>query len=259
MRRAAALLAVFAAPVLAGTAPPPAVTIDGEAGYESHEAHSKCGVTVDLAVDDHWHVLLGPAAERSDFAHVAAGLPQALQSATATIGLEYRVHDDPALALSLQPGWYGDEHFSAGAFDVPVTLVLACPLHDRWAAVGGLEYSHLGDYLLPILGVSGEFNPQWKMDLVFPQATLTYLPDQQTTAALSIELLGSGYQLSDGRRVSYYQTHAGLSWERKIHDSWSARVKAGWAFDRVFDFYQNGDRSHLGNAPFVEVGLGWKW
>lgn len=258
-RRAALALVFLIADAMAGDLPPTTFTLDGLAGYETHESHTKLGLTLDQAVDEHWHVLLGPAAERLDFADVAAGLPLRLQSLTATLGVEYRVQDDPLFALSLQPGWYGDEHFSGGSFDMPVTLVLACPLHDRWAAVGGLEYSRLGDYFLPIIGVSGDLDPHWKMDLVFPQATLSYQPDKQTTASLVMELLGAGYQLSDGRRVAYYQAHAGASWERKIQDVWSARVRAGWAFDRVFDFYQNGSRDHLGNAPFVELGLSWKW
>jgi len=244
---------------MAGEPPQTTFTLDGLAGYEAHETRARLSLTLDQAVDEHWHLLLGSALERLDFADVAAGLPGTLRSAAATLGVEYRVGDDPLFALSLQPGWYGDENFSSGAFDMPVTLVLAYPLNDRWAVVGGLEYSRLADYLLPIIGVSADLDPHWKMDLIFPQATLSYQPDKQTTAALCMELLGTGYQLSDGRRVSYCQSHAGASWERKFHDGWSARVKAGWAFDRVFDFYQNGNRDHLGNAPFVEVGLSWKW
>lgn len=235
------------------------LTLDGLAGYEAHESHAKLSLTLDQAVDEHWHLLLGSAGERFDFTGVAAELPVTLQSAAAILGVEYRVKDNPVFALNLQPGWYGDENFSSGAFDMPVTLILAYPLNDRWAVVGGLEYSRLGDYILPIIGVSADIDPHWKMDLVFPETTLSYLPDKQNTASLFTELLGTGYQLSDRRPVSYYQWHAGASWERKFQDGWCASVKAGWAFDRVLDFYQNSSREHLGNAPFVELGLSWKW
>jgi len=238
---------------------PSTLTLDGLAGYEAHEAHERVSLTLDQAVDEHWHLLLGSAGERLDFTGVSAGLPVTLQSVAAILGGEYRVQDDAVFALSLQPGWYGDENFSSGAFDMPVTLVLAYPLNDRWAVVGGLEYSHLGDYILPIIGVSANLDSHWKMDLVFPQATLSYEPDKQNTVSLCVELLGTGYQLADGRRVSYYESHAGASWERKFQDGLSARVKAGWAFERVFDFYQVGNRERLGNTPFVELGLSWKW
>ena len=258
-RLLACVLGLLVADALAVDVPQTTLILDGLAGYEAHEAHAKLSLTLDKAFDEHWHLLLGSAGEQLDFRGVEPGLPGKLQSAAAIVGVEYRVQDDPVFALGLQPGWYGDEHFSSAAFDMPVTLVLAYPLSDKWAVVGGVEYSHLGDYILPIIGVSTTLDPHWKMDLVFPQATLSYQPDKQNTASLCVELLGTGYQLADGRRVSYYESHAGMSWERKFQAGWSARVGAGWAFERVFDFYQDGNRERLGNTPFVELGLGWKW
>ena len=252
-------LGSLAAQAIATDPPPTPLTLDGLAGAEAHEAREKVSLTLDRALDEHWHLLLGAGGDRLAFADIAAGLPMTLQSATATLGAEYRVEDDTVLALSLQPGWYGDARLASGAFDMPVALMLAYPLGKQWALVGGLESSRLADYFLPLVGVSATFDAHWKMDLIFPAATLSYQPDKQTTASLFMEWQDDGYQLSDGRRVAYRQSHAGASWEQELRGGWTTTLKAGWAFDRVLDFYKLGEHQHLGHAPFVALGVSRKW
>ena len=234
-------------------------TLNSRAGYEAHEANATLSLTLDRAVDEHWHLLLGSVWDRLDFSGGAAGSPGTLQYAAAKLGVEYRVQDEPVFSLNFQPGLYGDEDLSSGAFDVPVRLEAGYPLDDHWALAGGLDYSRLGEFFLPIFGVVANFAPQWELALIFPEPTLSYRPDEKTTATLFMELLDTGYRLSDGRRLGYYQSHAGASWEREFRDGWSASVKAGWAFDRTFDFFQHARSGHPGDAPFVELGLSKIW
>lgn len=236
------------------------IKLDTATGLTTDEVHTSVSVTLDHAFDDHWHVVGGPVWERFEFSELAVPVPGTLQFVAARIGVEYRIKDDPAFSLSIQPGCYGDEQLAHGAFDIPVTLETGYPLNDRWFLAGGFYYSRLSRFgWLPIAGVVAELDAQLELELVFPDTKLSYRPNDKTTLSLYEELLDNGYQLSDGRRVEYYQCHAGLSWEQDLPGGWSVGTKVGWALARTLDFYRQGRIAHPDSTPFVEIGWSKKW
>jgi hypothetical protein len=236
------------------------IKLDTTTGVTADEIHTSISLTLDHAFDEHWHLIGGPVWERFELSDLAPSLPSTLQFAAARVGVEYRIKDDPAFSLSIQPGRYGDGRLANGVFDIPVTLETGYPLNDDWFLVGGFYYSRLSSFSLePIAGVVAELTPQWEMQLVFPDSKLSYRPNDKTTYSLFEELLDNGYQLSDRRRVEYYQCHAGVSWEQDFPGGWSVSTKAGWALARTLDFYKERRTAHPGSKPFLEIGLSKKW
>lgn len=234
--------------------------VDGIYSFTTDETHSGFNFTLDHALDAHWHVLIGAVWDRLQLTEIAESLPETLQFAAAKIDLEYQVDGDSVFSLSFQPGLYGDQELSNGAFDMPIILEVSYPLNDQLRLKLGFYYSQLsGTNWLPVIGLVADFKPHWELDLMFPDSKLKYRLDDEMSFSLYGELLNNTYLLSDGRAVEYYQTHVGFSWEYDLPTGWNVCAKTGWALNRNLGFYQQGNTTHRASTPFLELGLMKKW
>lgn len=239
---------------------PDKTTLETTFGYASHEMRTTFDASVDHSFEGCWHFIYGVEGERYDFGHAESNVPQTLQSAGVKLALEYRIGEDAVFSMEAHPGWYAGDDFGRSAFDVPVTARGLIPFNERWAGVAGFYYERLSHYpWLPVVGVAGEISKQWQVQLVFPESKLSFLPDEATTWSVFADLLGHGYKLPSLQKLEFYESRAGFSCERDLNKHWSVSAKAGWLFDRTFDFFKE-DRSKQGTASiFMELGVSWSW
>lgn len=134
------------------------------------------------------------------------------------------------------------------------------PLGDKWAIALGAWYDRFSTTpWLPVVGVVGAPSQKWDIELVFPDAKISYMPDEISTYSLFVELQGNSYRIPSRQLVELSQTRIGIAYERCLTTQLSIKVESGWLLDRNFDFHPGALTAHANDTPFVDVGLSCNW
>jgi hypothetical protein len=195
-----------------------------------------------------------------------AALPHELHSMFLEAGGRYRINDRSFVSLRLYPGFYGD--FRAQAADtlrMPLLALGGYSFDSGITLVGGLVYrfGYHSARFIPALGISYQPSENWRLDLIIPRPTISYLPSKQLQFFVAGDFANDEYEIKDpygsnAMRYSDYKVLGGVSYLPSPQVKVSTAV--GCAFDRRFVFY-GGNRNdfRVDDVPFLKlsVDVGW--
>ncbi|HIJ94944.1 MAG TPA: hypothetical protein HPP94_04255 [Desulfuromonadales bacterium] len=197
----------------------------------------------------------------------SAKLPQDLHALSLETGLNYRINPRSFINLKIFPGLYSDFN-EVGNNDIrmPLLALGGYSFENGVQVVGGFLYRvgyHSAPFL-PILGLSYQPVPEWRIDLVMPRPGVTYIPSQQLRLFVAGDFTGDEYQIhdatveADALKYRDLRIMGGFDYLPKPGITCSAAV--GYAFDRSFEFYDSARNSlRINDVPFVKLSLDIGW
>lgn len=202
-----------------------------------------------------WYCSAGAQAENYFFAANPAW-PRRLQDYAATLSLEYFEGAENVAALTLRPGWYFENHPTTAAWDVPVDLTAGFPVLPALDGVVGFSNARFYHHALPVLGLIWTINPQWRIELVYPEPAVVVTFNPTMSLRLGGELMGAGF-LSDARPVrtpiEYESYRVGAEWKATWSPQFQWSVGAGVEAERNFDFFRQQGRLHGSGAGYLKI------
>ncbi len=198
----------------------------------------------------------------------ALPLPDQLQAYALQLGYTRQLSAQWSLAVSAQPGTYGDEaKIGGGTFNVPVLLTGIYAQSRELAWVFGARYDGFADQqLLPFAGVRWQFAPAWTFELAFPRTGLTYRANERVSAGGYVGVQGGNYRVTAevprgvagapalGRTyLDYYEIRVGGGVDIALGKAASLRFEAGIVTNRTFDYYERNFRIKTADAPFGTI------
>lgn len=204
-----------------------------------------------------WYFSSGLASEYYLFKGSQAW-PRQLQDCAALLRLEYYQGDQPGAQLSIQPGWYFEQHATAQAWDVPVQLVSGVPLTQKLRGVLGFNNARFYHHPLPIFGLVWERSAAVRLELVFPEPALVYTARSGQEWRLAGELSGGGF-LGDARPtrtvVEYSSYRIGGEWSGSARTGQKISIGIGVEVVRNFDFFRENRRRRDGGGGYLRVSF----
>jgi hypothetical protein len=197
----------------------------------------------------------------------AANLPQDLHALSLETGLNYRINPRSFVNLKIFPGLYSDFKDLGGSdLKMPLLAMGGYSFENGVNLVGGFFYrfGYHSTPFLPIIGLSYQPVPEWRIDLVMPRPGVTYIPSKQLRLFLAGDFAGDEYQIHDATvgagalKYRDFRIMGGVDYLPNPGITYSAAV--GYAFDRSFEFYDSA-RSNLriDDVPFVKLSLDIGW
>jgi hypothetical protein len=228
------------------------------------EYHYRLDAVHRLRFADGWYFRAGPELERFDFSRSNAAIPYSLNQVAADIGIEYWSKGRLGFQLRLEPGaYFTRDHVTDNSFDIPVTVGVGYPLRPSLDVVIGLRASILDEYpVLPGGGFIWRATDRLKIEALFPRPTISYKLSDAAQVFAGGELLGGAFRNgpTDDRRTNnavleYREYRAGAGVSLNPARSVSASLRAGWSFERDFDYFHSGPSFRTKGAPYVELNL----
>lgn len=215
-----------------------------------------------LPIAEKWNLVLGGGYDCFNFSGTGTLIPDTLQGAYATIGLEYLYEGNPAVILTLQPGNYSAGTFDSGNFSMPSLLAGGYRFTDRLVGVGGVLVSSFREYrVLPMLGFTWEVSDSVRIDAVLPDAGIVFKAAEGIDLALTASITGGAYKTSDNDplspndRVDYSDYRVGLGVNVTRFKPFDIQLGGGWSIRREFT-YDNLDRGYrAGSEPYAQVRI----
>ena len=193
-------------------------------------------------------------------------LPRELHGLFLEAGGRYRINDRSFVSLRLFPGLYGDFRESASdTLRMPVLALGGYRFDNGISLVGGFIYrfGYHSARFIPALGVSYQPNDNWRLDLVAPRPSVTWLTSQQLQLFVAGDFASDEYEIKDtfganAMKYSDYKVMGGVGYLPVPGVKVTTAV--GYAFDRKFVFY-GGNRNdfRVDDVPFVKVSLDLGW
>jgi len=218
-------------------------------------------------IKDNWYFRTGVEYERFSFGGDANGLPSQLQSASATLALEYMVENHAGVGIEIHPGYYFQNRISSDAFDVPWRIFTTVPIKDRkcYIVIGAAGSLYYNPAVLPVGGVIWILNDKVHVEGVFPKPAIVYNPNQQWEFRLGGEVDGGAYRTDslatvggnirlNNAVVQYLEYRAGVkaTWSGIKHVDLC--VGAGYSFGREFDFYRAHFHENTDGGFYFQLG-----
>jgi hypothetical protein len=206
-----------------------------------------------------WYYSAGAQAENYFFAANPAW-PRRLQDYAALVSLEYFEGAENVAALTVRPGWYFENHPAAAAWDVPVDLTIGFPVRPALDGVAGFSNARFYHHALPVLGLIWTINPQWRIELVYPEPAMVVTFGPAMSLRLGGELIGAGF-LSDARPVrtpiEYESYRVGAEWSDAGPAGLKFALGAGVEAERDFDFFRQENRLHGSGAGYLKISASY--
>lgn len=243
---------------------------------EQDESHYYVEYARRIHLVDRLYLKLGASYDRFDFGVTRAPLPTSLQSATATIGLQYIVRGRPAVYFQTNPGvFYSDAgDVTWGSFDAPTVLASSFPIAKNIFGVAGIRVTILGQYpVFPILGGVWIINDKFRLEAIAPEPRLIYNAGDKLDLFIGAELLGDSYRRDSNDRArpqdqrynhavldySEERVNAGFTYTPVKH--FDIDVAAGAAVNREFNYYRGPGKRFRSDdvAPYAKIALKAEW
>lgn len=213
--------------------------------------------------------LVGIAAATHELDVTGALLPERVAELSVNLGLQRPYRGKWIAAFYARPGFYGDFEEVSDSFNVPV-LALA---HYRRSAdltwSFGLNANALSDNpVLPIVGVSWRFAPDWQFQLGFPQSGLTRRLSDQLSLRTGVSFSGGSFRVTRNlgvpapgiarlanTRLDFREVRAGLGADWKLGRDAVLSVDLGAVSDRKFDYIDRNYRLDGDGGYFVALAI----
>lgn len=200
-------------------------------------------------------------------ASAGAHLPQDLHELLLEAALKYRISQHSFANLKVSPGLYSDfKRVGIADLKMPLLGLGGYRFDNNLTVVGGFLYRfgyHAAPFL-PILGVSYQPVPEWRIDLVMPRPGVTYLPSRQLRLFLAGDFASDEYQLHDSSlqagALKYRDLKILGGAEYLPLPALKLSAALGYAFDRSFDFYDaTRSRLRIDDVPFFKLAVDYGW
>jgi len=234
---------------------------ENDESVELHEMRFRVGRRIRLTDSVSLNVGASYAA-REIHAPDEVGLPDALYSISANLGVLYRPFPEVLLAFLLDPGVRSDlEDVGGDDIRVPFTAATAYTFSPRLILVGGLFVTgnHHRNAVLPLIGLLWRPHDDWTLRISPLSPTVIYRTPVQGLRLYAGGQFNAGeYEIDDdspaGDAIIYrdYRVRAGFLWSPRYWAHFD--LSGGLAFARKFTYF-DGDSAendiHLDAAPFV--------
>jgi hypothetical protein len=180
-------------------------------------------------------------------------LPGTLKSLSLPLGVSHRFDERWQLLALASPQIAGaDGSVSTAGFALPLTALAQYTASPTLTWSFGLRYSSRSDIsLLPLVGVSWNFAPDWKFELGWPESGLSYKVTPRLTLRANATVQGGAYLLDGDPRLAnartgalarawldYRELRAGVAASYMLTPAFSLRVDAGRVLDQRFEYIQ---------------------
>lgn len=197
-------------------------------------------------------------------------LPTRLQSVGLPLGLMQRVDDKWRWSAMVQPRYAGAPNLGDGGFDVPVLAFANYLASPDLTWTFGLRYSARSSIeVLPIIGLTWKFAPEWEAKVAFPESGVYFRPSSALTVGGIVELHGGDFRIDRDPRpvgsrpggsldrswLEYREIRGGLSAQYDLSSGVSLRADAGYAFSQRFEYERLDWEIDGEGAPFFAVSL----
>ncbi|HIJ81321.1 MAG TPA: hypothetical protein HPP76_06410 [Desulfuromonadales bacterium] len=200
-------------------------------------------------------------------APAAAALPGTLHSVVLETGVSYRINERSFANLKLFPGLYSDfKDLTGDDVKMPLLALGGYTFDNGLTLTGGFIYrfGYHSMQFLPILGVSYQPGPQWRIDIVAPRPGVTYMHSRNLNLFLAGDFASDEYGIHDSTvsagalKYRDYKVLCGVEYLPAAGTK--VAVSTGYAFDRSIEFYDSSRPSiRLDNVPFVKLSLDLAW
>jgi hypothetical protein len=207
-----------------------------------------------------WYVGGGLAADSYAFSGGGFLTPRRLNDAAGIISLEYFVQDEPAVSISLRPGFYFERHLTRDSWDIPVEAIGGIPLVGSLSGALGVLDGRFYRHPIPVVGLIWIINAKVRLEAVFPEPSLVFKVSPRLETSLVGELGGGGFRrdsLGGHQTVEYTSYRVAWSTFYRFTPQVKLSVSAGYETERTFDFLEQNLQVRSQGAPYLK--LGWEF
>lgn len=272
--RIAFALAVAAAPVAAFASQPPARAVDGEvsirysgtssedltgapAAGEASVSSIQVSARGSAKIAEQTRLNFGLEWVRHDLdLSTPAWLPGELSSLALPLGVTQTLDESWRLSLQAQPRLAStSDSLDGDGFDVPVMALASYTQNPELTWSFGVRYSDHGDYkVMPIVGLSWKFAPDWEARVAFPETALIYRVNKALSLRAVAGVHGGSFRVSDDASapstpagaslrkawLEYREIRTGVAASLALSPMFSVRADVGAAFGRRFEYIDRG-------------------
>ncbi len=196
-------------------------------------------------------------------------LPESLQQASVTIGLQHRFSPAWSVLALLRPGFYGDfEKLDGDSFNAPLLILANYSAHPELVWTFGLNLNAVADYpVLPVAGVRWRFAPEWTLNLAFPRTDVTWQVNEALAYSLGVRIEGGTFRVTDSplfapgavrldnTYLDFTEIRVGAGVSLALNETMKLELEAGFMADRKFDYYDRDYRLNSDAGGFVSLSL----
>ncbi len=221
---------------------------------------------------DKFNLVLGAAFERTSLTRSDAPLPDHLQSVAATLHGAWIFSRRRWLTADLNPGLYGDDYLSGGAFNAPAAVTLHWLARTDVRVLGGLSIDlwRRQAPIFPFLGAIWQASPRLVLKLGVPSLRAEYRAywegDASAVVFTGLHVTGGQYRVSSdlGRRrgrpeiggeILTYSTRQAIAGVRASRGSVEGELFGGWAWARRLEYARSGPALTSDGVPSFGASL----
>ncbi len=196
-------------------------------------------------------------------------VPDSLQEASLTLGLQRKLSPTWSAMGVLKPGFYGDfEDLDGDSFNAPFLFMANYVAREELVWTFGLNVNLFSDNpVLPLVGVRWRFAPDWTLSVAFPRTAVSYQASKALTYSVGIRFEGGNYRITESplptlgaarlndTYLDFTEIRAGVGASLAVSETMKLELEAGVMTDRKFDYF---DRDYTLNGDagaFVSLSL----
>ncbi len=200
----------------------------------------------------------------------ANSLPATLKTLTLPLGVSQRLDERWRLLAMASPQLAGaDGSLSTAGFALPLTALAHYTASPTLTWSFGLRHNSRADIsLLPLVGVSWTFAPDWNFELGWPESGLSYKVTPRLTLRANATVQGGAYLLDGDPRLDnartgalartwldYRELRAGVAASYALTPAFSLRVDLGRVLDQRFDYTQRALTVKGGHPAYLTLSV----
>jgi opacity protein-like surface antigen len=241
----------------------------GNSGAQTADVH----VATSFPLHDQWSLLVGASSHNIFLGGVpGAPVPQSIYTLSLTPGIGYHLNDQWTFAAGVGPRFYRVDSTDSQSIGIGGQVGATYICRPNLAFSFGLGVNPDRDIpVLPGGGLRWNFAQQFTLNLMFPRAEIDYRPGSKLTLfagfASEFTIFRAGENLGDKIGLSQFNSglgtyrdfHAAVGADYRIMGDLFASLEGGYSFDRQIDYDRIGQTVRFGSAPYVQVGLKFKF
>ena len=243
--------------------------VSGKSAAQSLDARINAGIPL----NDQWFVPVG-IGSRNLFLGTVAGapIPDQINALGFGAGLGYHFNDRWTFAGSIGPRFYRFDDIRGDDIGVGGTVRAVYRWKPNLTLAFGLNFEP--DRQVPVLPVAGlrwGIRTNLTLNLMWPRPSLVYRVDKRLdvfaagggdfTVFRADSNLGNniGQPQFNNALATYRDFRIGAGVDYRLRRRLSIGVKGGYSFGREIDYTDIGQTVSFGNAPYIQVGLRYRF
>lgn len=245
----------------------------GGANGNSGAQEANASFTATAPLGNGWFIPMGVTSHNIFLGSVSgAPIPDNINTLALDVGLGYHLNEQWTFSAELGPRLYNVDSIDSQEIGIGGLLRATYKWRPNLTATLGLAVNPDRDVpVLPVAGVRWEISDNWTLNLMFPRSSLDYHVNSKWTlyTGLSGEFtvfradndLGDKIGMSQFNNGlgTYRDFHAGVGAEYNLIRGLSASVEGGYSFARQIDYERIGQTVNFDAAPYVKVGLNYRF